>query len=113
MRPRLALLLPFSILISASPAFAQLDRAAFVEEVLARNPDVAAAEAAVAAARARARGAGAFADPTLSYEIAPRSVAADVPFGQRITLRQKLMFPGKRAQARAVAVAEADVAGAE
>ena len=122
MRPRLALLVPLSILIP-SPALAddpdpfagaaQLDRAALVEEVLARNPDVVAAEAAVAAARARARGAGAFDDPTLSFGFAPQSVVSDVPFGYRVELRQKLPFPGKRARARAVAAAEVDVAGAE
>lgn len=90
-----------------------LERAALVEAVLARNPDIAAAEAAVAAARARTRGAGALDDPTLSVGIAPLSVAGDAPFGGRVELRQRLPFPGKRAPARAAASAEVDVARAD
>src|SRR5207253_7577764 len=92
---------------------AHLERAALVEAVLARNPDVAAAEAAVAEARARARGAGALDDPTLSVGIAPLSVVGDAPFGGRVELRQRIPFPGKRAPARAAANAEIDLARAD
>lgn len=115
--------LAIPILLSASLAHADddqlfarsshLERAALVEAVLARNPDVGAAEAAVAAARARARGAGSFEDPRLSIGVAPLSVAGDAPFGGRIELRQMLPLGGKRGAARAVAAAEADVATAE
>jgi cobalt-zinc-cadmium efflux system outer membrane protein len=94
------------------PGATHLERAALVEAVLARNPDVAAAESAIAAARARARGAGALADPTLSYAVAPLSVTGHA-FGHRVEVRQRLPFPGKRAPARAMAAADVDMAIAE
>jgi outer membrane protein TolC len=44
----------------------------------------------------------------LSYEVAPLSIAgSEAPFGQRVELRQKLPFPGKRGAARDAAVADA------
>ena len=121
MRTR-ALVIPFLVSIAVAPAWAderdpfvgadRLERAALVEAVLARNPDLAAAEAAVEATRARTRAAGAWEDPTIAYAIAPRSITGDHPFGQRVELRQRVRFPGKRGAERAIAAAEADVATA-
>jgi len=53
-------------------------------------------------------------DPMLSYEVAPLSIgSSDAPFGQRIALRQKLPFPGKRGFAGDAAVAEAEAMRAD
>lgn len=95
------------------PGAAHLDRADLVAAVLARNPELAAAEEAVTAARARARAAGAWMDPMLGYAVAPGSIASDAPFGHRVELRQRIPYPGKRGAARDVALAGADVATAE
>ena len=88
-----------------------LARAAVVEAVLARNPDVEAARRAWRAAVARVPQATALEDPMLSYEIAPLSASGDGSFGQRVELGQRLPFPGKRRLAGEVALAEAEAAG--
>ena len=91
---------------------AELERAALIEAVLARNPDVAAAREALRAALAEVPQARSLDDPMVGYEVAPLSVAGDAPFGHRVEIRQKLPFPGKRrlrAEA-ALAAAEAEAA---
>lgn len=91
-----------------------LDRRALIEAVLAANRELAAMREAWRASLAEARGATALDDPMVSYEIAPLSiVGSDAPFGQRIELRQKLPFPGKRGAAGDAAVAEAEVMRAD
>ena len=92
---------------------APLDRAALVSAVLARNPDLAAARASWRAIAAEAPAATAWPDPMVTYEVAPLSVGAAVPFGQRVELRQRLPFPGKRALAGDVVAADADAARAD
>ncbi|MEJ7600222.1 MAG: TolC family protein [Kofleriaceae bacterium] len=77
--------------------------------MLARNPDVAAAQEAFRAAVGEIDQATALEDPMLTYEIAPLSVASsDAAFGQRIQLSQQLPFPGKRRLKGDVAAAEAE-----
>lgn len=91
-----------------------LDRGALIDAVLAANPDVEAMRQAWRAGVAEARAAGALDDPMLSYEFAPLSIASSAaPYGQRIQLRQKLPFPGKRGAARDISVAEAMIMRAD
>jgi len=86
-----------------------LDRQALIDAVLAANRDVEAMRQAWRASVAEARASTALDDPMLSYEVAPLSIgAANAPFGQRVELRQKLPFPGKRGAAGDAAVAEAE-----
>ncbi|HYU16529.1 MAG TPA: TolC family protein [Candidatus Acidoferrum sp.] len=87
-----------------------LERAAVVEAVLARNPDVEAARQAWRAALAGFPQAAALDDPMLSYSFAPLSIASDARFGQRVELGQMLPFPGKKRLAGEVALAEAEAA---
>lgn len=85
-----------------------LDRHALIEAVLAANRDIEAMRQAWRASLAEARGAGSIEDPMLSYEFAPLSIAGtDAPYGQRVEIRQKLPFPGKRGAEADAAVAEA------
>ena len=82
-----------------------------VEAVLARNPDIATMEATWAAAKARIEQANSFDDPMLSYTIAPQSAGADgMDFGQKLSLSQRLPWPGKRDLRGDVARAESDAA---
>ncbi|MDX2089699.1 MAG: TolC family protein [Kofleriaceae bacterium] len=90
-----------------------LDREALVTAVLARNPSVAAARAGLRAGLAEIEQARALEDPMLAYELAPLSIAGDAPFGQTVSLRQKLPFPGKRRLAGEVALAMAEAEAAE
>ncbi len=93
---------------AAEPAFgATLAREALVAAVLARNPEIAAAESAWRAALARVPQAAGLDDPTASYAIAPLSLgSSDASFGQELRLSQRLPFPGKRQLRQAVAAAE-------
>ncbi len=86
---------------------AALDRNALIRAVLARNPSLAAGEAAVRAAEARASAAGSFADPTLTYALAPRSLARGPRSGHRVELAQPIASWGKRGLARDTARGEA------
>lgn len=87
----------------------QLDRDVLVRTVLERNPGLEAARQAGHAARARAAQAGALADPTLSYSVAPLSIASgDAGFGQELRVEQPLPFPGRRSLRRSQTQAEAD-----
>jgi outer membrane protein TolC len=90
-----------------------LDRAQLVAAVLARNPELDVARETWRAAVAAYPAAVALADPMVTYEVAPFSVAADVPFGQRIELAQKLPYPGKLPLAGDAALAGADAARAD
>jgi len=90
-----------------------LDRAALVEAVLARNPDVESARQAWRAALAEYPQAGSLDDPMLSYGIAPLSLSGDMRVGQRVELSQKIPWPGKRRLAGEVALAEAEAAKGE
>src|SRR5678816_1223244 len=67
-----------------------LDRAAVVAAVLARNPDLDAARASWRAAVAAYPSAIALEDPMASYALAPFSIGSNAPFGQRIEISQKL-----------------------
>jgi outer membrane protein TolC len=88
---------------------AHLDRAALVEAVLARNPDVESARLAWRAALADYPMATALDDPMASYRIAPLSVGDDVaPFGQVVELEQRFWIGGKRRLAGEVALSEAE-----
>jgi cobalt-zinc-cadmium efflux system outer membrane protein len=92
----------------------QLDRAALVAEVLARNPGLEAARRALEAARQRPAQAAAIEGPMIAYGFAPGSIGAShVPFGQEIELSQPLPYPGKRRLRAAAAGADADVAAAD
>ncbi len=90
-----------------------LDRATLVAAVLGRNPEIDQARETWRAAVAAYPSAVALADPMLTYEVAPFSITGDVPYGQRIELRQKLPYPGKRGLAGEAALADADVARAD
>lgn len=88
----------------------ELDRAAVVAAVLARNPDLDAARATWRAAVAAYPSAVALDDPMASYALAPFSIGSSVSFGQRIEITQKLPWPGQRARRGDAALAEAEAA---
>ena len=90
-----------------------LQREKLVEAVLARNPSVNAAREALRVALAEVPQMTALDDPTIGYELAPLSIAGDAPFGQVVSIRQKLPFPGKRRRAGEVALAMAETEAAE
>lgn len=91
------------------PADAPLERGALVSEVLRRSPDIEAARQAWRANLVRYPQASAFEDPMLEYEFAPLSIGADdMRFGQVIELSQRFAWPGKRALAGQVVLAEAE-----
>lgn len=87
-----------------------LERRVLLDAVLAANRDVEAARQAWRASVAAVPAAGALDDPMLSYELAPLSIAGQAPFGQRVELRQRIPFPGKRSLAADISLAEAEAA---
>ena len=88
-----------------------LTAGAVVDATLERNPSIEAARAGWRAALARYPQATSFDDPTLSYTLAPLSIASDVvDFGHSIELSQPLPWPGKRRLRGEVALAEAEAA---
>lgn len=90
---------------------ASLTSSHLVEAVLARNPDMLTMEATWEAAKARIEQASAFDDPMLSYSIAPQSAGAEgMDFGQKLSLSQRLPWPGKRDLRGDVARAESGAA---
>jgi outer membrane protein TolC len=91
---------------------AALERGALVDEVLRRNPTIAAARYAWRAALARYPQETALEDPMFSYGLGPRTFSSDEApqIGQRFELSQAFPFPGKRALRGATAIAEADAA---
>jgi outer membrane protein TolC len=90
-----------------------LEREELVLAVLARNPSVNAAREALRAALAEIPQMTALDDPMVGYELAPLSIAGDAPYGQVVSIRQKLPFPGKRRRAGEVALAMAEAEAAE
>jgi len=91
----------------------QLDRAAIVAAVLARNPDLDAARAAWRAAVAAYPTAVALDDPMARYAVAPFSIGSEAPFGQRLELSQELPWPGRRRLRGDAALASAEAAHAD
>lgn len=91
----------------------RLERRALVEEVLRRNPSLAAARFAWRAALARPPQEGALGDPTFGYGLAPRTIGSQqvMQEAHRFELRQRLPFPGRRSLRAAAALAEAEAAG--
>ena len=82
-----------------------------VEAVLARNPDIPTMEATWAATKARIEQARSLDDPMLFYSMAPRSATADgMDFGQKLSLSQRLPWPGKRDLRGDIARFESDAA---
>ena len=90
-----------------------LDRAAVVGAVLARNPDLDVARASWRAAVAAYPSAIALEDPMASYALAPFSIGSNAPSGQRIEISQKLPWPGKRTLRGDAALADAEAAQAD
>ena len=89
----------------------RLSRDALVRAVLERNPTIEAARWGWQAGLRREPQVTSLDDPTLSYGFAPLSIgAAEVRYGQRIQLSQRLPYPGKLGLEGAVARAEADAA---
>jgi outer membrane protein, heavy metal efflux system len=91
----------------------ELDRAAVIAAVLARNPELDAARTAWRAAVAAYPSAVALDDPMASYALAPFSIGSGAPFGQRVEITQKLPWPGKRALRGDAALADAEAAQAD
>lgn len=91
----------------------ELDRAAVVAAVIARNPDLELARAAWRAAVAGFPSAVALDDPMASYALAPFSIGSAARFGQQVELRQKLPWPGKRRLRGDAALADADAMQAD
>jgi outer membrane protein TolC len=91
-----------------------LERAAFVREVLRKNPSIESAQSSARAALARVRAAGAFEDPVVELGVAPLSLGAGrARAGYELSVSQKLPWFGKRALERAAASAEAEAAKAD
>jgi len=74
-----------------------LERAALVQEVLARNPDLKAGRAMVEMAKQRVPQVTALMDPMLSVDVAPASLFGMHRPGVAVRLEQQFPFPGKRA----------------
>jgi outer membrane protein TolC len=93
---------------------ASLERAALIQEVLRRNPGLAAARSAWRAALARYPQETALEDPMLDSSIGPDSFGSGaVDPGFRIGLSQALPFPGKREIRGERALAEAEASSQE
>jgi cobalt-zinc-cadmium efflux system outer membrane protein len=98
------------LLLAAAVAATPMSREAFVAEVLAAHPSIAAARAAADAARADAA-TPAPPDPMVSWSFAPASIGADdVAFGQAVDLRWRLDVGGQTRALRAMGEASADAA---
>jgi outer membrane protein TolC len=88
-----------------------LDRTAFVQAVLCRNPTIESARQGWRAALSRVRQAGAFDDPMVDLGLAPLSLArARTRVGYEVALSQRLPWFGKRSSEAAAASAEAEAA---
>ncbi|HLX11060.1 MAG TPA: TolC family protein [Thermoanaerobaculia bacterium] len=90
-----------------APGTLSLTRRQAIDEALAHNPGIAAADQQVAEARAQAVTAAAFADPTLSADTMGEPHPLDVGAGNITDLYVgfTIPFPGKRGMRRDVAVA--------
>lgn len=74
----------------------QLTLTQLIETVLSRNSDVSSMLATWSASQAHSEQVGAFDDPTVSYFIAPQTIGEnDQDFGQKISISQRLPWPGK------------------
>jgi outer membrane protein TolC len=88
-----------------------LDRAAFVQAVLRRNPSLESARQAWRAALARTRQSGVLDDPMVDVDVAPLSIGSRTArFGWDAMVSQRLPWPGKLALDESAARAEADAA---
>lgn len=88
-----------------------LSASRLVAAVLARHPDIPAMEAAWRAAKARIASAESYDDPMLSYTMAPQTIGEPgMDFGQKLSLSQRLPWPGKRDLRGDVARLKADAA---
>ncbi len=112
----ITLLLSCGFPVSASGAdtlfanISQLTATQLVEAVLKRNADILAMQAAWQAAQAHIDQASAFDDPRLSYQIAPQTLGqSSMDVGQKLSISQRLPWPGKRGLRADVARFEADV----
>jgi len=85
---------------SAITSGRSLDRESLICEVLDRNLDLAAAEAAVAAARAHADSPMAAGPTRLSWSFAPASLGSAVPFGMNVELEQSVRVGQRRVERR-------------
>lgn len=93
------------------PGESRLSRDALVRAVLERNPTIEAARWVWQAGLQREARVTSLDDPTVSYAFAPLSLgAAEVRYGQRVQLSQRLPYPGKLGLEGEVARAEADAA---
>jgi outer membrane protein TolC len=93
---------------------ALLERGRLVQEVLRRNPTLAAARSAWRAALARYPQETAFDDPMVGYTVAPRALAGRAaPLGNMVELSQPIPFPGKLALRGEAALDAAEAAGHE
>ena len=91
---------------------ALLERGRLVEQVLRRNPTLAAARSAWRAALARYPQETALDDPMLGYTVAPRSLESGTGApGNIVELSQAVPFPGKLALRGEAALDAADAAG--
>ena len=87
----------------------QLSPTQLVEAVLKRNANIPAMQATWQAAQARIEQAGAFDDPKLSYQVAPQTLGQNtMDAGQKLSISQRLPWPGKRGLRAGVARFEAD-----
>jgi cobalt-zinc-cadmium efflux system outer membrane protein len=77
--------------------------------VLTRNADIPAMQAAWQAAKARIEQMEAIDDPVLSYQIAPQTIAqSNIDLGHKLSISQRLPWPGKRDLRADVARFESD-----
>lgn len=89
----------------------QIDRLAFIQEVLARNPSIEVARQGWRAALAELPQVTALPDPRLEYSTAPLSIGSSrVPYRQIVRASQRFPWPGKLALEEKIATAEAEAA---
>lgn len=93
---------------------AELDVGSLVAEVIARNPGLAAMQAAWRAAVERYPQVTALEDPQFSYGLAPETIGnRRFDLGQRFDLSQKFPWPGRLSARGDAALREAEAAGEE
>jgi outer membrane protein TolC len=99
----------------AGPAGAadRLERSELIAAVLERNPSIEAARQAWRAAAERPAQTSGLEPLMVSWGVAPLSVGADVPFGQRLELVQSFAARGSRRVRAGAAAAEADARAAD
>jgi outer membrane protein TolC len=90
-----------------------LSREGLIAEVLLRNPTVESARQAWRETLARYPQVTALADPSVTYETAPGTIASEHGYGQVVRLSQRFEWPGKQALRGAIVLAEAEARGAD